>query len=78
MSKIEWTTRDHVVIGKHRIACVPNLKDGYNQGSGIKYDSKIKLALKCFVYPLIKLRNDLVVDGFIEAEVGKLIKKLQD
>lgn len=75
MSKIEWTTNDYETIGDYQVAYIPNLIDGYNQGSGIKRNSITKILLKRAIWPLFKLRNDLMVDGFIEWEIGKLIKK---
>lgn len=75
MNKINWETNLYKTIGKYRVPSVSNLIDGYNQGSGIKRTSKTKLMLKRIFWPLVKLRNDLMIDGFIEWEIGKLIKK---
>jgi len=75
MNKIDWETTFYETAGKYRVPAVPNLADGYNQGSGIKRNSEMKLMLKRAAWIPLKLRNDLMVDGFIEWEVGKLIKK---
>jgi ubiquinone/menaquinone biosynthesis C-methylase UbiE len=53
-----------------------NIADGFNQGSGIKSDSTSILKVKRMLWPLFKFRNDLMIDGFIEWEIGKLIKKV--
>jgi SAM-dependent methyltransferase len=74
-TKIKWKTTRYVFVGKHKIPSVYNLEDGYNQSCGIKTDHKLKLFFKAIIWPLLKLRNDLFCDGFIEWEVGRLIKK---
>jgi len=75
MNKIEWQTNTYETVGEYQVPYVPNITGGYNQGSGIKRNSKSKLILKLTIWPILKLRNDLIVDGFIEREIGKLIKK---
>jgi ubiquinone/menaquinone biosynthesis C-methylase UbiE len=75
MNKIEWLTDTYLTVGDYQIPCASDLTDGYNQGSGIKLNSKLKLMLKRAIWPFWKLHNDLLVDGFIEREIGKLIKK---
>ena len=75
MNKIKWTTENYLTVGKYRVPCVPDLSRGYNQGAGIKRNSKGKLLLKHVLWGLYKTRNDLLVDGFIEREIGRLIKK---
>ena len=75
MSKIEWTTQSYITVGKHKIPCDPDIKDGYHQGSGIKKVSRIKSSVKSIVWPAFNLRNKLLIDGFIGAEIGKLIKR---
>ncbi len=75
MRKIEWATDHCVVVGKHRVSYVTNLEAGYNQGCGVKRDSKTRLFFKSLLYPVYKIRNYLVVDGFIEYQIGRLITK---
>ena len=75
MNKIEWQTNAYETVGEHQVPYVLTIADGYNQGSGIKRTSKLKLILKTTVWPMLKLRNNLMVDGFIEWEIGKFIKK---
>jgi len=75
VSKIEWKTDAYETVGPYRIPYVPTITDGYHQGSGIKRNSTAALAAKRALWTLIKLRNDLFVDGFIEREIGRLIRK---
>lgn len=75
MNKIEWLTDTYLTVGDHHIPCASDLIDGYNQASGIKRNSKLNLILKRTIWPLWKMRCDLLVDGFIEMEIGKLINK---
>ena len=75
MTKINWHIDRYETVGSYRIPCVPNLKAGYHQGAGIKRSSKTALWLKRLLWPLVKLRADLLTDGFIEREIGRLIKK---
>ena len=73
MSKIEWQVDQFETVGQNRICRASELSDGYNQGSGVKRSSKLKLGIKRLVWPLLKLRDDLLVDGFIEREIARLI-----
>ena len=75
MSKIEWKTNTNETVCEYLVPYVPNLVDGYNQRSGIIRNSKPQLMLKYTIWPLFKFCSDLLVDGFIEWEIGKLIKK---
>ena len=43
---------------------------------GIRKSSKSRTFLKKIFWPLIKLRADLLVDGYIERSIGKWIKEL--
>ena len=75
MTKIQWKTVDAIHVGPHKIPLGPDVSDGYNQGSGCRRNSPFKRAVKRLLYPVAKLREDWFVDGFIEEEVGKLIRK---
>ena len=75
MNRIEWNTDQSVDVRGYSISTVADLADGYNQGSGIKPDKTLTLKLKRSLWPIFKLRNDLLIDGFIEWEIGRLIKK---
>lgn len=75
MNKIQWQINNYLTVGNEKIACEPNLENGYNQDSGIKFNSEQALGFKFVVWPFFKFRNDLLVDGFIEKGIGKLIRK---
>jgi ubiquinone/menaquinone biosynthesis C-methylase UbiE len=75
VSEIQWTTQSKVNVGEFEVPAAEGLIDGYNQGSGVKINTPLVSAIKSSIYPLFKLHNDLMVDGFIEWETAKLIKK---
>jgi SAM-dependent methyltransferase len=75
MSRISWQLNNYQEVDRYEIPSVPDLEKGYHQGSGIKRNKPLKLLLKTAIWPLWKLRTDLLVDGFVESEIGKLIKK---
>ena len=75
MARINWTTEERVPVAGRSIASVVALQDGNRHGAGLKLDSRLKLSVKRLLWPLLKMRNDLLVDGFIESEVGGLIRK---
>ena len=74
MCKINWMTDNYETLGNYYV-CVNDLPNGFNQSKGIKRYSKSKLILLHVVWPLFKVYSDLLVDGFIERNVGRLIKK---
>lgn len=74
-SKVQWRTSKYEYLGDYAIPCVDKLERGYNQGSGIRRDSRMALMAKRMLWPLFKLFKDLLLDGFIERETGKLIRK---
>jgi SAM-dependent methyltransferase len=75
MGRIEWQTSTFQIVERHKIPCVADLEKGFHQGSGIKRNAKIKLLLKQAVWPFWKFRTDLLVDGFVEKEIGRLIRR---
>ena len=75
MEKIEWKTNNYKTIADHKIPCSSNLEDGFKQGSGIKPSSNLMLFFKQVFWPFLNFRNGLLIDGFIEREIGKYIKK---
>jgi len=75
MNRIEWKISTFQKVGKYKIPCVADLEKGFNQGSGIKRNTKIRLLLKQAAWPLWKLRTDLLVDGFVEKEIGRMIRR---
>lgn len=75
MNKIEWTTDNYVLVNEHKILCVNNLKDGYNQGAGIKRLSELQIIIRIILWPLFKFYSGFLIDGFIERNTGTLIHK---
>jgi hypothetical protein len=75
MNKIDWQTKTYETVSEYQVPCALNLIDGYHQGAGIKRNAKTKFAFKSAIWPMYKLRNDLLIDGFIEWEAGRLIRK---
>ncbi|MDE2183307.1 MAG: hypothetical protein KGJ78_09825 [Alphaproteobacteria bacterium] len=75
MQKIKWLATDHVDVGPYAIPIAPGLEAGFHQGSGCRRNRPLVRSLKVRLYPLVKLRQDLLVDGFIESEIGLLIRR---
>lgn len=75
-NKVDWLTDKKISIGPYHIPYAQNLHEQVNHKPGVRKESKSKLALKRVLWPLVKFRNDLLVDGFIERAMGKWIKKL--
>ena len=75
MTRLNWTTSRTVNLGPWSIPTMGELPGQQYGFSGIKPNSKVMLALKKLAWPLRKLRDDLLVDGFIEREVERLFRK---
>jgi SAM-dependent methyltransferase len=75
MSKLNWINCKLVKIGKVNVFKADTLEDGYAQGSGIKINTSFLKFIKKIIWPLLKMHNDFFIDGFIEYEIGKIIKK---
>lgn len=75
MNAIKWNTDKTIAVGPYAIPLGPDVEDGHNQGSGCRRNSPFKRALKQLFYPIMKRREDWFVDGFIEKEVGTLIRQ---
>jgi SAM-dependent methyltransferase len=75
MNDVEWTTKRGIFVGEYRIPVAEGIHDQCNQVAGIRTDTKRKLILKTLFWPLVKLRDDLLVDGFIERDTGKVMKE---
>lgn len=68
-------TDQQVTVAGYVIPCATGLEEGFHQEVGIVGNSKRKLLLKRVLWPPLKLWADLFVDGFIERNVEKLIRK---
>lgn len=75
MNYLKWKTDKTISVGKFRVPYAENIFEKSNQVVGIRKDSKLKLHFKTILWPLVKLRDDLLVDGFIKREIGKWIKE---
>ena len=75
MTKISWLTNDALEVGGHQVARVPAGTNGGVFGTGIRPNSNLKLAVKKLLYPLYRTRRYLLIDGFIEREIKRLIEK---
>lgn len=75
VTKIEWTTKGYEVVGRYALSRVSGLRSGGNQGCGVKYDSGPKLLLKRVLWPAHRIRSELLIDGFIKREIGRLVEK---
>ena len=76
--KLVWKTSKTLVVGKWKIPCAENLRDQPNQVSGIRRDSRPMLLLKSMLWPMVNMRNRLLVDGFIESTIGKWMEEFVD
>ena len=74
-NRLQWKVQSRVSFGRYELPCGEALSDGYNQGSGIKKNAPWLRTFKSIVWPLYRLRNGVLVDGFIERAVGRLIRK---
>lgn len=75
--KLKFKLEESIKIGDFDIFCDPSIlnKEGFTFKPGIKRDSKFKIFIKRIFWPAYSLWNRLLVDGFIEVEIGKLIRK---
>ncbi|MBN1359630.1 MAG: class I SAM-dependent methyltransferase [Sedimentisphaerales bacterium] len=71
--KIIWTTEHQLPIAEQSMSSTIALAECDCERLGLKMDSRGRLVLKRFGWPLLKIRNDLLVDGFIKREVGGLL-----
>jgi SAM-dependent methyltransferase len=72
--KLRWTDCDPVRIGGGEIQVARNLKDQSNHISGLRKDATAPLRRRLFLAAM-RWHNYLLVDGFIEREVAKLIRR---
>lgn len=76
MNRLTWQTKASVSVGHYEFPCAEGLMDYPNNQAGIRRDSKTKLMVKSFFWPLFSLREDLLINGFIQRTVGEWIRKL--
>jgi SAM-dependent methyltransferase len=74
-NKVKWTTTKKITLGKFSIPCSEDLWNQNNHAALIRRDSRLKLILKAILWPVVNLRNDILVDGFVKRAVGKYIRE---
>lgn len=74
MNKLTWTTSKYVPIDRYLIPCSDNLNAQINQDVGVHNDTKTWRTIKRMLYPLLELKDDLLIDGFIERDISRWIK----
>jgi len=79
-STISWTTEHRVAVGRYMVPCDSVLEEGYKQPKGIipcptNFVRKVFSPFLKLRRSLLRLRDFLLVDGFIEREAGRLIRK---
>lgn len=77
MTKIKWQTRESVTVGGHAVPIASYLGSGFGQDFGVRRHSDWSLAVKKALWPFKKLHDDVLVDGFIETDLGSLISRYQ-
>lgn len=76
MGKIEWTTEETIKIGDLAISCSETLRDQDNHTCGIRRENDFKLLIKKVVWPVFNLRQNLLIDGFIERIIGSWLQQI--
>ena len=75
MTRLAWQTNKYLDLDGHRIPSSENLADESGWQAGIRRESARSLRFKSIVWPAVKLRDDLFVDGFIEWVAGRWIRE---
>lgn len=73
VGKIEWRAPLSIAIGDASLAVAQNRPAGGSGSNGLRSPSALGLIIKRLAWPLKKLHDDLLVDGYIEREIGALI-----
>jgi SAM-dependent methyltransferase len=76
MNRLNWTTTRRILVGKHALPCAEDLLDQSNQRAGVRRGSAARLSARAVLWRAVKLRDDLLVDGFIERQIGRWIQEL--
>jgi hypothetical protein len=77
MNRLKSELNQSLKVGDYSIPYDPELTNQENRiaGSGIRKEAKLRSFIKTVLYPVFSLRNYLLVDGFVERKISKLIKK---
>jgi SAM-dependent methyltransferase len=76
MSRLAWRTSRTVAVGPHQVPCAEDLPGQANHPGGIRRDYPGMRLVKTIAWPVVCLRDYLVIDGFIEWTVGRWIRQL--
>ena len=74
-SRINWLTSSSVDSGAISLPVCDNFRKSATSFTPVRKDSSLKKMAKTILWPLKKLHDDLLVDGFVEREMGRLIRK---
>lgn len=73
--KLFWKTTETIEFRGFSIPCARNLKSQSNQGWGLRKNTSKISYLAPYLYKIVNISNYLLVDGFIERDIGNLIKR---
>jgi len=76
MSRLEWLTTRAEAVGPHRVPRAEDLPDQANHPGGVRRDTPRLRLVKSLLWPAVSLRDNLIVDGFVERTVGRWIREL--
>jgi ubiquinone/menaquinone biosynthesis C-methylase UbiE len=75
-TRLQWkTTAAPLEVAGMKIRCAANLRDGYHQGWGVKRLSGHGVFLRRLVWPGYALFKSLLIDGFIDRDMRRLIRR---
>lgn len=73
--RLEWDTETTISTGGFVIPVSQSLAEQSGHPFGIRHDPTFKQVLKRIFWPFKKLHDDWLVDGFIDASLGRMIKR---
>jgi len=76
MTRLVWTTTRFLRVGQYQIPYPENLSSQGRWKAGIRFDSEQSRFFSPILWPLVKLRDDLFVDGFVHWVSGRWVRDL--
>tara|TARA_B100000579_G_C22782672_1_gene830170 strand:+ start:171 stop:944 length:774 start_codon:yes stop_codon:yes gene_type:complete len=73
--KVHWKTNEFIVTLGKKLPIASNLPKGFNQATSIRENKPLIRQIKSFLWPLVKIKTNILTDGFLEDQIGKLILK---
>ena len=73
--RLEWDAKATISTDDLVVPVSQSLAEQSGQPYGIRRDSPLKQVLKRIFWPLKKLHDDWLVDGFIDASLGRMIRQ---